>query len=49
MYAAIDSDSAPDTRKFLAELAATRPLSVVMAEKMGALRAWSAGRTVPAA
>ena len=49
MYAAIDSDSAPDTRKYLAELAATRPLSVVMAEKMGALRAWAAGRTVPAA
>jgi hypothetical protein len=28
------------------ELAATQPLSVVMAERIGALRAWAAGRTV---
>ncbi len=32
----------------LAEVACTRPLSVVMAERMGALRAWAAERTVPA-
>ncbi|WP_182112937.1 AAA family ATPase [Actinotalea sp. JY-7876] len=31
------------------ELRATRPLSVVMAEQVAALRAWAAGRTVPAA
>jgi len=31
-----------------AELARTRPLSVVMAEKIAALRAWAATRTVPA-
>src|SRR5690606_17266109 len=30
------------------ELAATRPLSVVMAEPIAALRAWAASRTVPA-
>jgi SpoVK/Ycf46/Vps4 family AAA+-type ATPase len=30
------------------ELRATRPLSVVMAEQVGALRAWAAGRTVAA-
>lgn len=31
------------------ELRGTRPLSVVMAERIAALRAWAAGRTVPAA
>ena len=30
----------------LAELRATRPLSVVMAERVAALRAWAADRTV---
>lgn len=33
----------------LAEIQATRPLSVVMAERITALRSWAAGRTVPAA
>jgi SpoVK/Ycf46/Vps4 family AAA+-type ATPase len=32
----------------LAELHATRPLSVVMAERVSALRQWAAERTVPA-
>ncbi|HUG39714.1 MAG TPA: AAA family ATPase [Longimicrobiales bacterium] len=32
----------------LAEVAATRPLSVVAAERIQALRRWAAGRTVPA-
>jgi hypothetical protein len=32
-----------------AEIAATRPLAVVMAENVAALRAWAKGRTVPAA
>jgi hypothetical protein len=31
------------------ELARTRPLAVVMAERVAALREWAAGRTVPAA
>jgi len=32
----------------LAEIARTRPLSVLMAEKVEALRAWAAERCVPA-
>jgi len=32
----------------LRELRATRPLAVVMAERVTALRAWAATRTVPA-
>ena len=31
------------------ELARTRPLSVVMTERVARLREWAAGRTVPAA
>jgi hypothetical protein len=31
-----------------AEIAATRPLAVVMAEKIAELRAWAEDRTVPA-
>lgn len=42
-------DGAPvDTARVLAELARTRPLSVVMAEAVAALRAWADGRTVRA-
>lgn len=37
-----------DAAAVLAELRATRPLSVVMAEQVAALRAWAAHRTVPA-
>ena len=36
------------TEHILAEVKRTRPLSVVMAEKIAALRAWAADRTVPA-
>jgi hypothetical protein len=32
----------------MAEIARTRPLSVVMAERVAALRAWAADRTVRA-
>jgi hypothetical protein len=32
----------------LKELSVTRPLSVVMHEKVSSLRAWASGRTVPA-
>lgn len=38
----------PGTETMLAELKATRPLSVVMAEKIAALRDWARDRTVPA-
>jgi len=37
-----------DAGGLIAALAATRPLSVVMAERVAALRAWAAERTVPA-
>ncbi len=37
-----------ETKHVLAEFKRTRPLSVVMAEKLNALRQWAAERTVPA-
>ncbi len=37
-----------DTQALLKEIRDTRPLSVVMAERVGALRAWASERTVPA-
>lgn len=37
-----------ETRHVLEELRTTRPLAVVRAEKVAALRAWAEGRTVPA-
>jgi hypothetical protein len=43
-----DTSGAPDAREIAREIANTQPLSVVMAEKIGALRAWAAERTVPA-
>jgi len=43
------SDNLPlDTAAILVALRSTRPLSVVRAEKIAALRAWAAGRCVPA-
>ena len=38
----------PDAAAIARELAATRPLAVVMAEQVAALRAWAQGRTVRA-
>jgi AAA+ superfamily predicted ATPase len=38
----------PDTAAVLVALRSTRPLSVLRAEAIGALRAWAAGRCVPA-
>jgi hypothetical protein len=37
-----------NARLIAAELEATRPLSVVMGEKIAELRAWATERTVPA-
>ncbi len=37
-----------DAQSILRELAKTRPLSIIMAEKIAALRTWAAERTVPA-
>ena len=48
LYTAHSSQKAADARLIAAELAATRPLSVVMAEKIAELRDWAAERTVPA-
>src|SRR5690349_6911052 len=48
LYTAHSSQQAADARMIAEELAATRPLSVVMAEKIAELRDWAAERTVPA-
>jgi len=48
LYTAHARHSAPDAALLAGEIAATRPLAVVMAERVAALRAWAADRTVPA-
>ena len=48
LYAAHARGAALADADLLAELAGTRPLSVLMAEKIAHLRAWAAARTVPA-
>lgn len=48
LYVSHARREAMTTALLTAELAATRPLSVVMAEKMAYLRAWAAQRTVSA-
>lgn len=48
MYSANSHQRPCDAALIAAELQATRPLSVVMAEKIAELRAWAADRTVPA-
>jgi hypothetical protein len=48
LYAAHARGEALATRHVIAAAESTRPLSVVMAERIDALRAWAAGRTVPA-
>lgn len=48
-YAAVGAGARLGAAHVLDELRATRPLSVVMAERIAGLRAWAAGRTVPAA
>jgi hypothetical protein len=47
LYAAHAKREALATGHILDEIARTRPLSVVMAERVAALRDWAAGRTVP--
>ncbi len=49
LYVAHDGGGPLSATHVLGELRATRPLSVVMAERIAGLRAWAAGRTVPAA
>jgi SpoVK/Ycf46/Vps4 family AAA+-type ATPase len=48
LYTSHARGESPDTQALLKEIRDTRPLSVVMAERVGALRAWAAERTVPA-
>lgn len=48
LYLAHELGSTLDTEHLLEEIGRTRPLSVVMAEKVAALRAWARERTVPA-
>ncbi|MEE7567393.1 AAA family ATPase, partial [Xanthomonas sp. Kuri4-3] len=48
LYAAHAESRALDTDLLMAEIRQTRPLSVLMAEQVDALRAWARGRTVPA-
>ena len=48
LYAAHSASGKADARLIASELAATRPLSVVMAERIAELRDWAAERTVPA-
>ena len=49
LYDARSSNAPLDTAHLRAELARTRPLSVLMAEQVQALRDWARTRTVPAA
>ena len=48
IYAAYARETQLDTEHLLEEIGRTRPLSVVMAERIAGLRAWAAERTVPA-
>ncbi len=48
LYSAFSGEDALNTEHMLTELAATRPLSVTMAEQIEALRSWASERTVPA-
>lgn len=48
LYSAFAAHHELDTEMLLKELEGTRPLSVTMREKVEALRAWAAKRTVPA-
>jgi SpoVK/Ycf46/Vps4 family AAA+-type ATPase len=47
LYAAHAHKEPLATGHILEEIEQTRPLSVVMAERIGAMREWAAGRTVP--
>jgi SpoVK/Ycf46/Vps4 family AAA+-type ATPase len=48
LYTAFSGDQALTTKDLEREVRGTVPLSVTMAEKVGALRAWARDRTVPA-
>jgi SpoVK/Ycf46/Vps4 family AAA+-type ATPase len=48
LYTAFNDNASLSTELLLAEVTATRPLSVTMAEKVEAMRTWARGRAVPA-
>jgi SpoVK/Ycf46/Vps4 family AAA+-type ATPase len=48
MYAAFSAGTELTDARLRAEVGSTRPLSVLMGEKVAQLRAWAAGRCVPA-
>jgi len=48
LYSAFSAQQQLSTEILLAELRATRPLSVTRAEDIAALRAWARDRAVPA-
>jgi len=48
MYIALGQQEAPTTEHVMQEIAGTRPLSIVMGEKIAHLRHWAETRTVPA-
>ncbi len=48
LYECLPDNRTPDAETILNEIRRTRPLSVMMAEKIGVLRAWAAQRCVPA-
>jgi SpoVK/Ycf46/Vps4 family AAA+-type ATPase len=48
LYSAAAEKARPGQEYLVAEARATRPLAVLMAEKVSALRAWARARTVPA-
>lgn len=48
LYAAHASETAVSASHVMSEIRATRPLSIVMAERIAELRAWAAERTVSA-
>ena len=48
LYSARAKHTVPDAQLLRSEVAATRPLAVVMAESVAALREWAKDRTVPA-
>lgn len=48
LYEALPDNRNPDMAMLLGEIARTRPLSVIMAEKAADLRAWAAERCVMA-
>jgi SpoVK/Ycf46/Vps4 family AAA+-type ATPase len=48
LYATVAAKAAPTQQHLLAEIGNTRPLSVLMAERVVTLREWARSRTVPA-